>query len=589
MQLKWVQDRKGKQLKTDQRSNNAVLENELLDEAQERWRTAYEEKTSYTGEHLHQMWRRFDRMYRGDQWQEAVPDNKSTPVINVLMAMIQSVLPRITDTYPEFLIMPRKTSQEGAVALAKQLQSIMSYLWYQNKMQEDKIAEVTLHMLKYGTGILKTIWDPDKNDGLGEVHYSVVHPMNFFPDPRAYRIQDMEYCFTAMPCSLEYLIRRWPEKGPLVVEEREQSETEAIDAVRNPSKEHSATLKEYWYRNEEGNLCVMYYCGDVVLGVIGGELDDTTADDSPVYEHNQFPFAKLVDYTGDKEFWGFGEIELSELIQRLINNFEAQIIDNTRLLGNAQWVVNKNDSGLKEDDAWIFDNTPGKVIFTNRDGVRKEPGVPIPHHIPKHLDELIVMLEQVLGIHDVVQGKRPVGVRAASAIIALQEAANIRVRQKSKHMASALRDLVEQSIRLVMEYYDEPRHIRLAGEQIPVATNVREALRQDATQRALEAGEIQFDEDLGIPPEEMDRAMEVMAFPQFDVEVKVGPSLPYSQALLYEQSKEFYQLGIIDREAVLEASNFPNKDEILRRMEEKEAQAREMEGLGSERVGERTI
>ncbi len=581
----WVRKKMDNVKNKNQRDQNSEEENKLLDLAKERWVTATERKVDFSGESLHSKWKRFDQIYRNKQWFEPVPDEKSTPVINLTLAMIQAVLPRITDSYPEFLILPRRSANHGR--LAEMLTAIVRYLWYHNRMQEQKIGESTLHMLKYGTSIIKTVWDPDMWNGLGDVRYSVVHPMNFFPDPRAYQIDEMDYCFTSVPKSVEYFLRRWPEKGKYVIPDNEWGETEALEGRDQPSKEEVASLKEYWFRDENGDLCMMYYTGHLVLDVLGGKLDNYQPDSGPLCRHNRFPFAKYVDYPGDKEFWGFGEIELAEVLQRLINAFEAQIIDNTRLMANAQWVVNKVLSGLKEEDAWIFDNQPGRVIFTHNDGVRKEPGTSIPPHVPDHMERLIFMLEQVLGIHDVVQGRRPVGVRAASAIIALQEAANIRVRQKSKHLGDALRELTEQSISLVLENYDEPRQMRMAGQTIPTTMDVHEVLMSDIVERAGDAEEIQYDEFNNIPEEEMERLQQEIAFPEFDVEIKVGPSLPYSQALLYEQSKEFYQLGIIDRQAVLEATNFPDRERIMERlMQQEQAAAQAQEG---ERAGERAF
>ncbi len=582
----WVRKKVDNVKNKNQRDQNTEAENKLLDLAMERWSIATERKVDFSGEQLHAKWKRFDQIYRGKQWFEPVPEEKSTPVVNLTLAMIQAVLPRITDSYPEFLILPRRSANHAR--LSDMLTAIMRYLWYHNRMQEQKIGESSLHMLKYGTSIIKTVWDPDMWDGLGDVKYSIVHPMNFFPDPRAYTIEDMDYCFTAVPKSIEYFIRRWPDKGHLVTPDNDWVETEALEGRDQPSPEESSTLKEYWFKDENGDMCVMYYSGHLVLDILGGELDRYIPNNGPIYRHNRFPFSKYVDYAGDKEFWGFGEIELAETLQRLINAFEAQIIDNTRLMANAQWVVNMATSGLKEEDSWIFDNQPGRVIFTHNDGVRKEPGEAIPRHIPEHMERLIFMLEQVLGIHDVVQGRRPIGVRAASAIIALQEAANIRVRQKSKHLGDTLREITEQSISLVLENYEEPRKMRMAGETIPTTMNVHEALMSDMMQRAEEAGELAFDEETGmVPEEEMERLHQEIAFPEFDVEVKVGPSLPYSQALLYEQAKEFYTLGIIDRVAVLEATNFPDRERILQRLEQQEqAAAQAQQG---ERVGERAF
>jgi len=572
----WIKKKASNIKNKDQRSQNSPEENELLDLAIDRWEIAVTEKVDYAGRNLHQKWKDYDQIYRGNQWLEFVPDDRSTPVINMTQALIQAVLPRITDTYPEFLILPRRSATDRS--LAEKLTAGQDHLWYVNRMQE-KVGEATLYALKYGTAIFKPTWDPDMWDGLGEVAYNVVHPMNFFPDPRAYNISDMDYCFTGVPKSIEYFVRRWPSKGHLVAPDADWNQTEGLGGHGSSSAEDTATLKEYWFRDEEGNVCVMYYAGHLVLDIIGGTMDDGT----PVYRHNRFPFAKFVDYQGDKEFWGFGEVELAETLQRLVNSFEAQILDNTRLMGNAQWLVNKVMSGLDEEDSWVFDNNPGQVIWTHSGGVDRIPGVPIPEHIPNHLERLIFMMEQLLGIHDVVQGRQPSGVRAASAIIALQEAANIRVRQKTKNLSAALQELVEQSNSLMLEFYDEPRQVRLAGEEMPTTLDVRESLATSMLGSGMEAGLVDIDAEGMIMPGEADRMVDELKFPEFDVTVKIGPSVPYSQALLYEQAKEFFMIGLIDRQAALEAVNFPNWEAVVTRMEGAEA------GREEERAGERTF
>lgn len=577
----WVKKMTENLKNMDQRKQNSKEENDLLDLAQERWEIARERKVDFTGRSLHQKWREYDQIYRGKQWLEYVPEDRSTPVLNLVLAMIQAVMPRIVDTCPKFLILP--WHHRGDKALAAKLTAGQEHLWYINRMQDEKIGEATLHALKYGTAIFKTVWDPDMYDGMGDVAYHVVHPMNFFPDPRAYKIEDMDYCFTAVPKSLEYFLRRWPEKGRFVIPDNDWVEVETLEGRDQPSKEATATLKEYWFRDREGNMCVMYYTGHLVLDIIGGEYD-RTGDKNPLYRHNRFPFARFVDYPGDKEFWGFGEIEIALTLQQLINAFEAQLIDNTRLMANSQWMVNQMLSGLNEEDAWIFDNNPGQVIWTHNGGVERLMGVPIPPHVPQHVDRLILLMEQILGIHDVVQGRQPGSVRAASAIIALQEAANIRVRQKTKQLAVALREMVEQSNSLMLEFYDEPRQVRLAGEDEPTTLDVRGELIPRMLERGMDAGLVQIDETGAPLPGEAERMFDELKFPEFDVEVRIGPSVPYSQALLYEQAKEFYMIGLIDRQAALEATNFPNWEAIVARMEGAEAA-----GLEGERVGERTF
>lgn len=579
---------KGKVLKTGTQHNTDV-ENELLFKAKDRFKLADTAKVDYDNERYHHKWKRFDQIYRGEHWFSTQNENKSLPTLNFTRQLIDSMVPRLVENEPESIILPRMSASD--YELAQNLTGVVSHLWYTNRMQEEQLSEAELIAMKYGTVLIKTFWDPEMWDNLGDVRWTVVHPMNFFPDPRATSVRGMEYCFVKVPKALEYFPRRWPEKGKFVVEDTEWTEVESLKGGDHDSTEPRATLSEYWFRDTNGHVCVMYYAGDVVLAVLGGEYDEIEEfKNRPLYLHNRFPFAAIYDYRVDKRFWGVGEIEICETVQTLINEYEAQIIDNTRLMGNGQWVVNKTLSGLDESDAWIFDNEPGRVIFTHNDGVKREPGLPIPHHIPDHLEKLVFWMEQLTGMHDIMQGRRPLGVRAASAIIALQEASSIRIRQKAKELAAGLREIVEQSIWIALENYAEPRMIRMAGDLVPTSLDVRQALEARVVDMAKAADLIPPEAYMGegaepdINPEIMEQLMQEVKFPEFDVHIKVGPSVPYSQALLYEQSKEFYQLGIIDRQAVLEATNFPNREEILNRLQALEGQAVE-----EERIGERTF
>jgi hypothetical protein len=261
-------------------------------------------------------------------------------------------------------------------------------------------------------------------------------------------------------------------------------------------------------------------------------------------------------------------------------------------MSNTQWIVNKMQSGLTEGKAWVLNSRPGATIFTNNGGVEKLKGESIPPHVLDHMERLISAMEQILGIHDVVQGRRPGGLRAASAIIALQESANIRIRMKAAHLERALVESSSQANWLVLENYDSARRVRIGKGQTPVTLNIREALVGSMIPQAIEEG--MLGENVtpqNILPEEQETVMQNLKYPDMDVEVKIGPSVPYSQALLYEQAKEFFALGLIDRKAVLDITNFPNKEEIMQRMEQKEQEQiqamQQQQQPQGERIGER--
>ncbi len=579
-EIPWVKKKRDKEKTITPRDHNTSEENDLLDEALERYEHSRANKVDGSGEQLHGKWRDMDKMYRGDQWQANVPQHRSTPVINVAFAFIESLVPRLMDTAPEVLMWPRVSDKD--YALAKILTDLQGYLWYYNRVQRE-LTEATRMTMKYGDAFMKTVWNPDLYDGLGEVEYRNVHPRNFFNDPRAYRIQDMEYCITSIPKSIEYFTRRWGEKGHLVAETIDFGDTEG-STIPTGARHKAAPLMEYWFYDEEGRLCCMYFAAEVVLQVIGGDYDGSG---EPVYRHNKFPFVQLSDYPLDKQFWSLGEIEIVESLQRLINAFESQIVDNTRKFSNHQWIVNKMLSGINEDDADILNDVPGNVIFTQNGGVERLEGLAIPAHIPQHLQFLMEATEYVSGIHDVAQGRKPEGVRNASAIIALQEAANVRIRQKARNFEYSLIDMVEQGNALILEHYDEPRTVRLADNHEIVTLDVREALEERVIDQAAAAGIMQEmgigpEELQNLPPEIMDELIQDIKFPEFDVEVKIGPSVPYSQALIYEQAKEYYQLEAIDQQALLQHTNFPGWEEIVARMTQQQQ-------MPQERVGEQTF
>jgi len=574
----WLRKKREQSEDFDPREHNTEEENDLLAHAEERFVLAENGKTDPSGRPLHAKWRDMDKMYRGNQWKSSTPAYRSQPVINLTFAFVEAVVPRITDNNPSILVLPRQSRKDQR--LADYLQDIQSYLWYSNEFQYE-LGIAARMVLKYGTVIFKAVWDPDLFDELGDVRYTVLHPMNFFPDPRAETIDQMEYCFTRIPKPLEYFARRWPDKGHLVRHAHDLDATENTEGANTYVGEESAALHEYWFRDENGDQCVMYYANGVVLQIIGGEYDDSN---EPVYRHNKFPFTRWINYPIDKHFWGMGEIEIVEIIQRLINSFEAQIIDNTRLMGNAMWVVSKRISGLTEEDAWLFVDRPGHIIFTDEGGVERVQGESIPPHIPQHVTFLIQLMEQILGVHDVVQGRRPSGVRAASAIIALQETANIRIRQKVRHMQQALIRLVQQGNALVLEHYNEPRNVRMTGRHEITTLDVREALEERLLDQAAAAQLLEGRAPEEITEDDMEQIIREIKFPAFDVEVNIGPSVPYSQALLYEQAKEYFGLGAIDQQALLEHTNFPGAEEIINRMQGGMAAEQEMK----ERVGEAT-
>src|SRR5690606_4370639 len=129
-----------------------------------------------------------------------------------------------------------------------------------------------------------------------------------------------------------------------------------------------------------------------------------------------------------------GEVEQLEPIQRVLNILESRFIDNARLMTNTVWVKSA-DAGISADK---ITNEEGAVYTIQNPRARFERLPPAP--LPQHYFELYLQLqrnmETITGIHDVTQGRRPVGITAATAISLLQEAGQARIRDKEIGRAS---------------------------------------------------------------------------------------------------------------------------------------------------------
>ena len=167
------------------------------------------------------------------------------------------------------------------------------------------------------------------------------------------------------------------------------------------------------------------------------EFDVVLSDKENPYNDGKFPFHLLKCYDIPFQFWGKGEIENLLSPQQYINDLTNQVVDNAKLTANMPWVIDKN-AGI------------GKGQLTNRPGliIRKNPGTEVKRlqpQMPSYVQEMVQTfktdIETISGIHDVTQGRKPGSISAASAIMALQEAAQARIRLKVKLMELTLGEI----------------------------------------------------------------------------------------------------------------------------------------------------
>lgn len=491
-------------------------------------------------------WRQQEDYYQGDQWKSS-PAYKGQlqPVTNMVFSIVEGIVPQLTDNRPQIMCLPQEPDDEGS---AEVLSEVIDYIWDKTDM-DFKLQLNERTRIKHGMAIYKVFWDPDAMNRLGDIDIINVPLDQFFISPRAKSIQDSDYVIYATQKSIEYIEKRY---GKKVQADKKYDEIAVFDQQEETGRQdNKVLLLEYWTK-ENGNLRLITVAGDTVL-----------RNEEKFYEHGLYPFVGVPAFPVEKKFWAMGVISQVISPQQIVNILDQQIIDNARLGGNGT-IYSGPGSGLNKN---AVTNLPYKILDVNDpNAIKVEPGRDMPAFIQNHLEVKKRDAESVSGIHDVSQGKAPSGITAASAILALQESANQRIRLLGRTLESGLKEIGELIIALVKEFYTEDRTIRIIGDDKKV------------TFKTFNANDIKREREYNeFLPEGGQQTVTIEIDPDFDIRVEVGSSMQYSKAFMYEQAKELFQMGVIDDQALLETVRFPKAEEVIARKQQMMQQQQMME------------
>jgi hypothetical protein len=281
--------------------------------------------------------------------------------------------------------------------------------------------------------------------------------------------------------------------------------------------------------------CVVYVNPGVIL------LDECAED---LWSHASHPYDRLVAQDMG-EFWGKSMVDLLAGTQMSINRLLAAIEHNIWLMGNPV-MVEDTRSGIP------------RSTITNRPGLRltKNPGSEVgwlnpPVMQPQMATDLLRFyigeMERISGISGMVRGATPTGRNASSVLDSLQEAAFVRLRLMIRNLEQMLKGVAEKQASLICEFYDTPRLVSLVG---PSGEQTALAIRGEHFYMPTDDGKLPM---------------------RFQINVEAGSSLPTSKQARMAEADTLFAMGAIDRPAVLEAHNFPNRQQVAERMAQVDA------------------
>lgn len=499
-----------------------------------------------------------ERIIDNEQWWklrhwERIRGSKSSndpePVSAWLFNSIANKHADAMDNFPEPSVLPR---EEGDKADAKALSAILPVVLEENEY-EQTYSDKWWYKLKTGTGVEGVFWNPQKNNGLGDIDIRQLDLLTLFWEPGIKDIQKSRNVFHVELVDNDLLRAKYPAlKDSLGTTTIDVAKYVYDDTVDTSDK---SAVVDWYYKLDSGGRTVLHYCKFVNDTLLFASENDPAYAERGFYDHGQYPFVFDTLFVEEGTPTGFGYIDVMKSPQLYIDKLNQVILKNVLMSGKKRFFI-KGDGSVNEEEFadWSKDfvHTTGNL---GEDSIREIETRPLDGAVANILQMKVEELKETSGNRDFSQGGTTSGVTAASAIAALQEAGSKLSRDMIKSSYRAFAKVNTLCIELIRQFYDEPREFRILGEQ-----GAMEFVQYNNAHIRPQPQGTDFGVDMGF------------RMPVFDIKIKSQKSNPFSKVAQNEMAKEFYSAGFFNPEmadqalACMEMMDFEGKDSVTARI-----------------------
>lgn len=342
--------------KTRNKETNYVASDKelaLVEKVMTRYRAAYSKKEDLG---MNELWKTCHDYWSGEV---NLPEDDNDPgsEVNIVQPIIESQVADIVNGDIDIMVKGLGPSDQ---LFARETTQILRWVWHHNNMMV-KLDGAERDRLNLGNTVWKVYWDRDQMGGRGLPIMQPMSPDCFFPDPKVTDLdflEDADFIIQTSWYSRRKLIQLFGEKAKFVKPESGgnydsrifgEDQTASGDEVVGDQ----ACLYEYWEKDDDGKLRLIYCTKDMILA---DSADDD--EEARIPEIRRYPFILIVGYKRKGRLWGMGDTEQLIPVQDIINDLDDQIRLNARQMGNAQTVVGIG-SGININK-WT--NAPGLKI-----------------------------------------------------------------------------------------------------------------------------------------------------------------------------------------------------------------------------------
>lgn len=432
------------------------------------------------------------------------------------------------DNVPEPLVLPREESdRESAKVLSQVLPVVLERNGFEETYDKNWWEKV-----KHGVAVYGTFWNPELENGLGDVEIRPVDILSVFWEPGITDIEDSKHLFIAGLTDEETMDAKYPQyKGKFKGGSIEIPKYNYDDTVDTEDK---VIVWDWYYKklSESGRIVThrVQFVNDILL--YASENDPQYAKEG-WYEHGKYPvdFDILFPLKGTPV--GVGMIGICKDPQLYIDKLGANIMENAMMGTKKRFFVSSTSNVNKEQ----FKNWNEPLVECEGEiddsRIREITVRPLDAIYLNAMNQKIEEMKDTAFNRDVNSGGAPgSGVTAAAAVAALQEAGNRQSRSMLKSSFRRYGKIYDKITELMRQFYTECRSFRVVAPDMDDYTFVlfsNEAIREQQT--GIDSN--------GNP---------LFRRPVFDIKISAQKKNPFSRMEQNERAKELYGMGFFQPE-----------------------------------------
>lgn len=291
-------------------------------------------------------------------------------------------------------------------------------------------------------------------------------------------------------------------------------------------------------KNENGEGGYTYSCTYLAGEHIVHEIEQI--------QPNRYPFSLLFDFPQRQEFWAMSTCQFILDNQKIVNKVESIIAMIGTLMQNPQKIVTQ-ESGISVKEVTMYGNLPAQVWQTRGTNPANAIHYVQPPQIPTVLFNLLEQakenIREITGLTEAYMGNNVGSLQTSSGVQSLIDRSTMRDRDQMYDVELFIEDLTRLMLDFMVTHYDQPRQIRIAGE---------------------DPDTYDFEEFVGTEYEDLD----------YDVKVDVSANAPITRLREQSEAKELLQIQgqyqfstpVIKPQEYMRMAGMANADELIKRM-----------------------